>query len=405
MELLIRNIEYKIIILLPFFAYFIPRFLYIGSSLSILISLVILLSPKNKIELNIISFLLISGLILCLLISMQNLLFLKAILFSKKALITQAGFIVQFIVVILLVNNSNKQNFITKIYTNIRKFIIPLSLITFYFNFSALSLDYQGSTSYPSLIFFYYSLYDKSLRGITRILLCFLNFTTIIISSKRATILSLLITLIIYLFSKRKKFIEIIKNLFLKLNIKKQFVYFSIFLLILFTLLYSNRIQIFSELRKLETTIDIILRNSDLSDQLQLIVITGGRIGEIENLLKSLNLNFIDLLSKVFTTGIGIGWQNNRTGATTLHNSFVLIALLGGLPWVIICIKIITRSLINSLKDNYKVWENNYFSRECISIISLSLGIDAFFSSNFAASFLSLLLFAAPLSFKIKKIT
>ena len=75
-------------------------------------------------------------------------------------------------------------------------------------------------------------------------------------------------------------------------------------------------------------TLDIILNNSTLNKEVQLQLLTGGRNLELKYFLEGLNLSFTNLLIKITTTGIGIGWTNVVTLQASFHNSFILISLV-----------------------------------------------------------------------------
>ena len=403
MNSLLKNLEYKIIVILPFIKYFAAGFfIYVNSLISIIFSIKILSKNSLKIKINYIFILLVAGILISLNVTIYNLIFNKYISFSNKALVTQLGFLIQFSIIILLVNNNYSQIIIEKLYQFIKDNILLLSIINFYANISRITLDYQGSTSWPALITFYTALYDKNINGRMKLLVIFLNISAIIISSKRATICALLLTFIIYLFSKFKEINNIMFNLISKFKIKKRVLILILIFAIIVLFLLSNIEYISENLRKLNTTIEIIKGSSNLSDELQVTVLTGGRNREWNQLLQSLNLDLAQLLIKSLTVGIGIGWQNNVSKAATVHNSFLLISLLGGLPLLLLTFRIIYISILNIIKFNtFKIYNNSFI--ESVSIISLSLAIDAFFSSNFAASYLALFLFAAPISYQEKK--
>ena len=402
MNSLLKNLEYKIIVILPFIKYFAAGFfIYVNSLISIIFSIKILSKNSLKIKINYIFILLVAGILISLNVTIYNLIFNKYISFSNKALVTQLGFLIQFSIIILLVNNNYSQIIIEKLYQFIKDNILLLSIINFYANISRITLDYQGSTSWPALITFYTALYDKNINGRMKLLVIFLNISAIIISSKRATICALLLTFIIYLFSKFKEINNIMFNLISKFKIKKRVLILILIFAIIVLFLLSNIEYISENLRKLNTTIEIIKGSSNLSDELQVTVLTGGRNREWNQLLQSLNLDLAQLLIKSLTVGIGIGWQNNVSKAATVHNSFLLISLLGGLPLLLLTFRIIYISILNIIKFNtFKIYNNSFI--ESVSIISLSLAIDAFFSSNFAASYLALFLFAAPISYQEK---
>ncbi len=114
--------------------------------------------------------------------------------------------------------------------------------------------------------------------------------------------------------------------------------------------------------------------------------------------MDSLKISLAQFFQKAFTTGIGIDWLNKSMNSGSIHNSFLLISLIGGLPWLVLQLKILLTSFQGFLKND----ETNNNRMKIISIISISLFINAFFSANFAASFLALLLFVFPLGLSKK---
>ena len=394
MPLLIKNFEYKTLVFLPYVALFMPpRFIYLSSFISILISLFILLRNNLRIFLNINLILFIMGFFLCFIYTFKNLYNPEYINLSTKSLVLQSCFIFQFLIAILLVNNNKRIELIYKIYNVIKENIILLSIISFFGNVICILQAYQGSTSWPSLITFNYALLDKTLNYKKRIFIIILNIITIVISSKRSAILALFISILLYLVYKSPVFIKQIKSIIFNNKIKNKSIYLIFSLISLFILLVSFEDYIFNTLTKLKSTIDIIANNTEFDYEYKLLILTGGRNIELVGFLDSLNISLSQFIQKVFTTGIGIGWFNKTTLSGSFHNSFLLISLLGGLPWLVLQLRI----LLTSFQGFFKTDEITANRIKIISIISISLFIDAFFSGNFAASFLALLLFASPL--------
>lgn len=403
MNLILKDLEYKIFIFLPFLSsFFPPQFIYISSFLSISIGINILFNQKVKLKINFELILLFLGLLFSQIVTLFNLTNSDTFFISNKALITQLGFIFQFVVCILLVNTNFKLDFLKKLFGTIRDNLIILSFLNFIICFLALDQEYQGATSWPSLVTFLYALSDRYLKRETKIFTLVLSLITIIIASKRATILSLIISLIIYNFYNIRNYINSINLFIKKLSIKKSIILIVLILFISCFSFYVNREIIFIRLFKLKDTLDIILNNSTLNKEVQFQLLTGGRNLELKYFLEGLNLSFTNLLTKITTTGIGIGWTNVVTLQASFHNSFILISLVGGLPWLTLCLRIILVSLQN-LYINFTLHKEIKEISRTSCLISLALFIDAFFSANFAASFTSLLLFVSPLCLLEKK--
>ena len=165
MNLILKDLEYKIFIFLPFLSsFFPPQFIYFSSFLSISIGINILFNQKVKLKINFELILLFIGLLFSQIVTLFNLTNSDTFFISNKALITQLGFIFQFVVCILLVNTNFKLDFLKKLFNTIRDNLILLSFLNFIICFLAVDQEYQGATSWPSLVTFLYALSDRYLR-------------------------------------------------------------------------------------------------------------------------------------------------------------------------------------------------------------------------------------------------
>lgn len=319
-------------------------------------------------------------------------------------------FVSIFITISFFSSPKRASNFALSLDTCLFHISLPLSIYMVlqqyrYFMTTVSQNLYQGGTSWLALIPLVYSLYNQKLPLISRLLIISLSFFSIFLASKRSALLSALLIVCIFLVSNIIG--SVIKTL-VSLRIKYSLVTFLLLGPITFLCAaYANLdiITIFKDLdfSKLSLTLSYILDIGSSSNAEAITTLTGGRNLEFDSLLTYLNVSIADYVLSVVSLGFGVGWFNSTfgDGTSSIHNSLLLLLMIGGLPMLVFEFRLVG-SLLSKLYTHIRqpLMAVRCVNYQSLSPISFALLVDSFFSANLVVSPLCMILVLMSLSKK-----
>ena len=325
--------------------------------------------------------------------------------FSQQAFLFHFAVLFQFLLVVSFFSSKSRALIWISLFSTITsRYLVLWSIVVifiqvFYLKNTIDNALYQGGTSWFSLILLSASLSNINIKFSIRGLSFICSIASILFASKRSTILASVFVLGLSLI----KFMWSHKQFIAKFLSSYRIHRVAILSLILTGFAFIVIVNYFPllHLDKLTLTFNTI-QDANFHDDKSLQIISGGRNIEIEAMLKSFQLSITEFITISLTSGFGIGWRNTEFYSSSVHNSFFLLSMLGGFPFLLaLLIQWINLLLLFSRISQSNILFSNHLNNDLYFsvLVAIGLGVDALFSANLIASFLCMALFFSTLPF------
>jgi hypothetical protein len=325
--------------------------------------------------------------------------------FASNAFVTHIGVLIQLLISICYLSSSSRAvSWAKQVFSVLSISLLPvavaISLYQYhYYRNTLFNQTYQGGTSWFSLIVLSCALGNSSIKPAVRVTVALLSILSIVLASKRSTLLAMATMLVLQLIVYAPIFFRKLGRLATWSNPKATHI--LVLALILASVLSLANVVAHLSLDKLQLTFELLSSGDSRSTDI-IRDLTGGRNIEFASLLKSFNMSPTDFLTSALSFGFGIGWYNYEFQSASIHNSFLLLSMLGGFFlgglflyqlgisfWIVICL------LRDSVTKTHAYVDDSFLQA---ATASFAIGIDSLFSANLLVSFICLLFFFTPRS-------